>query len=215
MPKKNQLKTIKQLADELNLEKKRVEYQVSKLRDDLVPKLGGVRYLTNEAESIIREKLGFKELPTLGTDSGSYSVVDYQLEILEKELQYKSNQLKEKDKQLDSKDKQLESKDKQLEQLHKLLDQQQQLQLATNRQIEQLQQQNQLLLSDNHPYSKENDDTDTGKQHNNINDSFNLNDYPKTIERRRRKRELREQRLNQDESNQPKEILRKKWWKIW
>lgn len=209
MPKKNSLKTIKQLADELNLEKKRVEYQVSKLGDDSVPKIGGIRYLTNEAESTIRENLGFETLPKLDSDSGSDSAVDYHLKMLEKELQHKSDQL--------------EAKDKQLEQLHKLLDQQQQLQLATNRQIEQLQQQNQLLL--NNKSSKEEVDDQKkevvdDKITNTTNDPFDLDfeNYQKTIERRRRKRELAEQRLNQNKSNQPeksKEINRKKWWKIW
>lgn len=202
MPKKNSLKTIKQLADELNLEKKRVEYQVSKLGDDSVPKIGGIRYLTNEAESTIRENLGFETLPKLDSDSGSDSAVDYHLKMLEKELQHKSDQL--------------EAKDKQLEQLHKLLDQQQQLQLATNRQIEQLQQQNQLLLSNNAPKEEEADDAITNAT--DVPFDLDFENYQKTIERRRRKRELAEQRLNQNKSNQPdkpKEINRKKWWKLW
>lgn len=202
MPKKNQLKTIKELADELKIDKKRVEYQVSKLGDDSVPKIGGIRYLTNEAESTIRENLGFEPLPKLDSDSGSDSAVDYHLKILEKELQHKSDQL--------------EAKDKQLEQLHKLLDQQQQLQLATNRQIEQLQQQNQLLLSNNVPKEEEADDTITNAT--DVPFDLDFENYQKTIERRRRKRELAEQRLNQNKSNQPdkpKEINRKKWWKLW
>lgn len=202
MPKKNQLKTIKELADELKIDKKRVEYQVSKLGDDSVPKIGGIRYLTNEAESTIRENLGFEPLPKLDSDSGSDSAVDYHLKMLEKELQHKSDQL--------------EAKDKQLEQLHKLLDQQQQLQLATNRQIEQLQQQNQLLLSNNVPKEEEADDTITNAT--DVPFDLDFENYQKTIERRRRKRELAEQRLNQNKSNQPdkpKEINRKKWWKLW
>lgn len=122
MPKKNSLKTIKELADELKIDKKRVEYQVSKLGGDSAPKIGGIRYLTNEAESTIRENLGFEPLPKLDSDSGSDSAVDYHLKMLEKELQHKSDQL--------------EAKDKQLEQLHKLLDQQQQLTLVSNKKIE-------------------------------------------------------------------------------
>lgn len=202
MAKKTSLKTIKELADELKIDKKRVEYQVSKLGDDSVPKIGGIRYLTNEAESTIRENLGFEPLPKLDSDSGSDSAVDYHLKMLEKELQHKSDQL--------------EAKDKQLEQLHKLLDQQQQLQLATNRQIEQLQQQNQLLLSNNAPKEEEADDTITNAT--DVPFDLDFENYQKTVERRRRKRELAEQRLNQNKSNQPdkpKEINRKKWWKLW
>lgn len=202
MAKKTSLKTIKELADELKIDKKRVEYQVSKLGDDSVPKIGGIRYLTNEAESTIRENLGFERLPKLDSDSGSRSAVDYHLKMLEKELQHKSDQL--------------EAKDKQLEQLHKLLDQQQQLQLDTNRQIEQLQQQNQLLLSNNAPKEEEADDTITNAT--DVPFDLDFENYQKTVERRRRKRELAEQRLNQNKSNQPdkpKEINRKKWWKLW
>ena len=193
MPKKKSLKTIKQLADELNLEKKRVEYQVSKLGDDLVPKIDGVRYITTESESIIREGLGAEPLPKLDTESGIDSVLVSQLELLEKELQHKNNQI---------------------EQLHKLLDQQQQLQLTTNRQNEQLQQQNQLLLNGNHPNLNQIDDTDADKQHSDINDLYNLNDYRSSIERRKRRLESGKQRI-QEESNRNKEIMPKKWWQIW
>ena len=56
------LKTLKEFADELKLDKERIEYQASKLSDGLVPKLDGIRYLTVEAQMKITEELGFKQL---------------------------------------------------------------------------------------------------------------------------------------------------------
>ena len=174
------LKTIKELADELQLDKKRVEYQASKLSNDLVPKIDGIKYITNEAEMKIRDELKDASTPKIDTDSGNHFLVKYQLNILEKELQHKSDQL--------------DAKDNQLDQLYKLLAQQQQIQLATIHQVEQLQQQTQILLDEKHPITTEvedkKDDIDSNKQLSNINDSFNALDHQKKLARRKRKRTL-------------------------
>lgn len=167
------LKTIKELADELQLDKKRVEYQASKLSNDLVPKIDGIKYITNEAEMKIRDELKDASTPKIDTHSGNHFLVNYQLNILEKELQHKNEQL---------------------EQLYKLLAQQQQIQLATNDQVKQLQQQIQILLDEKHPITTEvedkKDDIDSNKQLSNINDSFNALDHQKKLARRKRKRTL-------------------------
>ena len=52
-----ELKTIKQLADELGIPKNKVNYQVSKLNRDFIVKINGIKYLKNEAEKEINGRL--------------------------------------------------------------------------------------------------------------------------------------------------------------
>jgi len=109
------LLTVRELAEGLNVSKNQVNYQCSKLDSQLIVKIKGVNYLKEEAQEIIKNALHQnqvvkkKETPNINHDQ--------------------LKQLKD----------QLEVKDSQITQLYRLLDQQQQLTLQSNRQVEKLQ----------------------------------------------------------------------------
>lgn len=109
------LLTVRELAEGLNVSKNQINYQCSKLDSQLIVKIKGVNYLKEEAQEIIKNALHQnqvakkKETPNLTHDQ--------------------LKQLKD----------QLEVKDSQITQLYRLLDQQQQLTLQSNRQVEKLQ----------------------------------------------------------------------------
>jgi DNA-binding transcriptional MocR family regulator len=109
------LLTVRELAEQLNVSKNQVNYQCSKLDSQLIVKIKGVNYLKEEAQEIIKSALHQnqvvkkKETPNINRDQ--------------------LKQLKD----------QLEVKDSQITQLYRLLDQQQQLTLQSNRQVEKLQ----------------------------------------------------------------------------
>ena len=107
-----ELKTIKQLADELGIPKNKVNYQVSKLNRDFIVKINGIKYLKNEAEKEIKGRLNIKLNDELNTNLDSFKHHIKHLEM------------------------QLNSKDSQISKLHDLLDQQQQLQLKTQQMLE-------------------------------------------------------------------------------
>ena len=96
------VKTIKELADELNVSKDKVKYQVRKLPSEFTSKENGITHIKDIGIEVIRTKLFNKktsELPSL---------------YLEKELAFLQNELKDKNNQI--------------EKLHQLLENQQGLQ---------------------------------------------------------------------------------------
>jgi DNA-binding Lrp family transcriptional regulator len=93
------VKTIKELADELNVSKDKVKYQVRKLPSEFTSKENGITHIKDIGIEVIRTKLFNKktsELPSL---------------YLEKELAFLQNELKDKNNQI--------------EKLHQLLENQQ------------------------------------------------------------------------------------------
>jgi len=107
------MKTIKELADELGVNKNKVKYQTSKLSVNLLVKKNGIIYLTDEAVStVVKELTG--EKCRLKTDE---LTTDYLLNELDKKNRI-INQL-------------LTSQDN----LQKLLDQEQQLHQLTHAQL--------------------------------------------------------------------------------
>lgn len=66
------LKTIRELAEELGVSKKKIHYQVSKLDTDLIQRLDGTIYLDKSAISKIKSSIGYitpAELDTSGIQS--------------------------------------------------------------------------------------------------------------------------------------------------
>lgn len=59
------LKTIKELADELGVSKKKIHYQVSKLDSNLIQRLDGTTYLNNAAIKVIKGNIGYVPKTTL------------------------------------------------------------------------------------------------------------------------------------------------------
>jgi len=120
-------KTIKQLADDLGVSKDKVKYQARKLPSELTPKIKGVTYLSNQAVSIIIDKLKSKKPGDYPENLPSDLPADYLFE-----------QLKKKDEEILEKNKQLERMMNSNDKLQKLLDQQQILTLQANKKIEEL-----------------------------------------------------------------------------
>lgn len=119
MPNKKDMLTIKEFADSLNLPKNKINYQVSKLNDDYIVKINGIKYLTKEVQTLIKQSLDLNEPSNLNdkldTDLNSFKHLFEHFES------------------------QLNSKDQQIDRLQTLLDQQQQLTLQGNKQIDKLQ----------------------------------------------------------------------------
>ncbi|MBQ2654827.1 DNA-binding protein [bacterium] len=110
----NNTKTIKELADELGVTKDKVKYQLRKLPSELTTKKDGIIYIKKSGVKIILDNLKGK----IPINKYSFLTTDYppnQLNILQDEL---------------------DRKNKQIESLQKLLDQQQNLQLQTQKMLE-------------------------------------------------------------------------------
>lgn len=107
------MKTIKELADELGVNKNKVKYQTGKLTGNLLVKKNGIIYLTDEAVStVVKELTGEK----------------YRLKIDELTTDYLLNELDKKNRIINQL---LTSQDN----LQKLLDQEQQLHQLTHAQL--------------------------------------------------------------------------------
>ena len=107
------MKTIKELADELGVNKNKVKYQTGKLTDNLLVKKNGIIYLTDEAVStVVKELTGEKY--RLKTDE---LTTDYLLNELDKKNRIINQLLTGQDN------------------LQKLLDQEQQLHQLTHAQL--------------------------------------------------------------------------------
>lgn len=143
------LKTIKELADELGVSKKKIHYQVSKLDSDLIQKLDGTIYLDNRAITAIKENIGYVSKTKL--DSGAIQNrqhLDSELDtqntklIHEKseQINYLKEQIKNKDNQISVKDEQIKSLVEAQKQIQNLLDQQQRLALQDKKLLEEYKQ---------------------------------------------------------------------------
>lgn len=107
------MKTIKELADELGVNKNKVKYQTGKLTDNLLVKKNGIIYLTDEAVStVVKELTG--EKCRLKTDE---LTTDYLLNELDKKNRIINHLLTSQNN------------------LQKLLDQEQQLHQLTHAQL--------------------------------------------------------------------------------
>lgn len=107
------MKTIKELADELGVNKNKVKYQTGKLTGNLLVKKNGIIYLTDEAVStVVKELTG--EKCRLKTDE---LTTDYLLNELDKKNRIINHLLTSQDN------------------LQKLLDQEQQLHQLTHAQL--------------------------------------------------------------------------------
>ncbi|WGU44897.1 DNA-binding protein [Lactococcus cremoris] len=148
------LKTIRELADELGVSKKKIHYQVSKLDSDLIQKLDGTIYLDNRAITAIKENIGYVSKTKL--DSGAIQNrqhLDSELDtqntklIHEKseQINYLKEQIKNKDNQISVKDEQIKSLVEAQKQTQNLLDQQQRLALQDKKLLEEYKAENDSL----------------------------------------------------------------------
>ena len=135
------LKTIKELADELSVTKQNIQYHYQRLPKELQLKSSnGSNLINSEAEKIILGKVesGSKSNAKDQQISSKENLEDEKLDNpfinrLIKEVEY----LKiDKDKIISTKDQQISSKDQQIEKLTNMLDQQQRLALQDKKLLE-------------------------------------------------------------------------------
>lgn len=115
------MKTIKELADELEVSKTTIRNHLNKLPDNLsVTKKNNILHLDSDVEAFIKDRV--KRVSDNSSENGLYEqhIMQERVSILEernKELKDDNEYLRE----------QIKYKNKDTERLHKLLDQQQQL----------------------------------------------------------------------------------------
>lgn len=127
------MKTIKQIADELGLDKQKVYRYIKKnhikeVYQECISEAfqkNGVKYYDEVAESLIKQ--GFSD-NTISNEVHQKHINDTVIDTLLEQIREKDKQLKEKDNQIAEKDNQMAALNKRLEESHRLLDQQQQLQ---------------------------------------------------------------------------------------
>lgn len=135
-------KTIRELANELNVSKQTIQYHYQRLSPkDQQKDTNGRNVINQHTEEIIRNKVT-KTLSTnntTNTDKDNKETKDDSTALI-LSLEAQIEDLKsERDKQFATKDKQIASKDRQIDSLTKLLDQSQQLQLMAEKKIKELQ----------------------------------------------------------------------------
>lgn len=128
------VKTIKQLADELGVSKQTIQYHYQRLpTKDQQKDSEGKNLISPLDESIIKDRVSKPLLAkNRQSDSKELAKTTKEENDLITTLRREVKDLKsERDKQLATKDQQLSNKDRQIDHLTKLIDQQQQLQLTT------------------------------------------------------------------------------------
>jgi len=193
-------KTIKELADELNVSKQTIQYHYQRLDKSLVSKnVNGVNQVSSQAEKIIVSKVNKKNRMFASKECNS---IDKEAANADKDIESIKSLFKS---ELDSinnnfellltdKDQQIDIKNQQIEKLQKLLDQQQQLTLQSNKQIEKLQNQFTLLAP-----KMENEEED------------GANEEPIAEEMSPIKEQPKKETPFKFDSIGP----RKKWWQLW
>lgn len=203
-------KTIKELADELNVSKQTIQYHYQRLPAKNQRKDSqGANMISLTAERIIRNKVA-KPLVAKDQQTGSKKATKISKEnndlvaTLRREVEDLKSQ---RDKQLSTKDQQISSKDNQIGHLTKLIDQQQQLQLAIvaeNRQLKEHVQKLSGLLepSSTTQQQQSNDKDDTLSNSSNASHSKGKNDKQNHVVDEKQKR------IHKNEPN-------KNWWHFW
>lgn len=131
------MKTIKQIADELGLDKQKVYRYIKKnhikeVYQECISEAlqkNGVKYYDEVAESLIKQGFSDNTISNeVHQEVHQKHINDTLIDTLLEQIREKDKQLKEKDNQIAEKDNQMAALNKRLEESHRLLDQQQQLQ---------------------------------------------------------------------------------------
>ena len=152
------LKTIKELADELGVSKNKIHYQVSKISSEYVVRNNSMKLLTAEAVKQIKENLGVElnsglnsKLNTVKHQNntnikGNLSVEDVELNsTLNSYLNSLKHQIEYLESQNINKDEQIKSLVEAQKQTQNLLDQQQRLALQDKKLLEEYKAENDSL----------------------------------------------------------------------
>lgn len=206
------LKTIKELADELGVSKKKIHYQVSKLDSNLIQRLDGTIYLNNAAIKVIKGNIGYvpkTKLDSVGVQNRQY--LDTKLDTVNTSLidekneriNYLKEQIKNKDNQISVKDEQIKSLVDVQKQTQNLLDQQQRLALQDKKLLEEYKAENDSLKALKMPQEDMKDGSSI------------RGEAQEEIERLKAQLKLSEEERNKAKEKEPVKTESKKWWQLW
>lgn len=208
------LKTIKELADELGVSKNKIHYQVSKISSEYVVRNNGMKLLTAIAVKQIKENLGVElnsrsnsELDTDKHQEKTNITTNMNIEGVElnSSLNDYLNSLKHQIEYLESqninKDEQIKSLVESQKQTQKLLDQQQRLALQDKKLLEE--------------YKSENDSLKALKMPSKDIKKEKVDNQPQEeIENLRNEHTVFQEQLKEKVMIEKKEAS-KKWWQLW
>ena len=202
------LKTIKELADELSVTKQNIQYHYQRLPKELQLKSSnGSNLINSKAEKIILGKVESSSKSNT-KDQQISSKENFEDEKLDnpfinrliKEVEY----LKiDKDKILSTKDQQISSKDQQIEKLTNLLDQQQRLALQDKKLLEEYKEEIKELKALKMPREDMKDGSSI------------RGEVQEEIERLKAQLKLSEEERNKAKEKEPVKTESKKWWQLW
>jgi len=203
------LKTIKELADELGVSKSYIDkiIRILELHTKL-DKVGNKYVISKKQEKSIKDRLRSSESTTKShtkSTTKTHTEVDFEVDFLKEEIAYlKSNH-----------DKQLTNKDKQIETLSNLLDQQQRLALQDKKWLEEYKAEINDLKALKMPSE------DTKEEQSNYRSLEKEKDFVQTIQESYESeikvlnQKLAEQEEQIQEIQKEKETKEKKWFQFW
>jgi L-rhamnose isomerase len=208
------LKTIKELADELGVSKNKIHYQVSKISSEYVVRNNSMKLLTAEAVKQIKENLGIELNSSLNSKlntvkhqentniKGNTSVEGVELNsTLNSYLNSLKHQIEYLESQNINKDEQIKSLVESQKQTQNLLDQQQRLALQDKKLLEE--------------YKSENDSLKALKMPSKDIKKEKVDNQPQEeIENLRNEHTIFQEQLKEKVMIEKKEAS-KKWWQLW
>lgn len=205
------LKTIKELADELGVSKNKIHYQVSKISSEYVVRNNSMKLLTAEAVKQIKENLGIELNSSLNSKlntvkhqentniKGNTSVEGVELNsTLNSYLNSLKHQIEYLESQNINKDEQIKSLVEAQKQTQNLLDQQQRLALQDKKLLEEYKSEINELKSLKMPQEDKKE-----------------NQSQEEIERLKAQLKLSEEERNKAKEKEPVKTESKKWWGLW
>ncbi|ORN00896.1 hypothetical protein [Lentilactobacillus parabuchneri] len=208
------LKTIKELADELGVSKNKIHYQVSKISSEYVVRNNSMKLLTAEAVKQIKENLGIELNSSLNSKlntvkhqentniKGNTSVEGVELNsTLNSYLNSLKHQIEYLESQNINKDEQIKSLAEAQKQTQNLLDQQQRLALQDKKLLEE--------------YKAENDRLKVLKMPSQETEFKHLdNQYKDEVNALKEKLENLQEQIKDQKRIEEQEKPRK-WWRLW
>ena len=186
------LKTIKEVADELGVSKKKIENKLSYIKkkgNTLGKVIGGVRYLNKQEIKILNISPETSKVPDNHVFSSSFDLLREQTDYLLKELEEKNKHI---EKLIDNE-----------KSMQNLLDQQQRLALQDKKLLEEYKSEINELKALKMPREDMKDGSSI------------RGEAQEEIERLKAQLKLSEEEQNKAKEKEPVKTESKKWWQIW
>lgn len=195
------LKTIKELADELSVTKQNIQYHYQRLPKELQLKSSNGSNLINyKAEKII---LGKVESGSKSNTKDQQKSSKENFEDAKLDNPFINRLIKEVEYLKIDKDKIISTKDQQIEKLTNLLDQQQRLALQDKKLLEEYKAENDSLKALKMPQEDMKDGSSI------------RGEAQEEIERQKAQLKLSEEERNKAKEKEPVKTESKKWWQLW